>query len=1040
MIGLLRLLHKKNGLTCDAEPRFYNYGFRAFISCLVILFAVIMFNFVTWNVHGLKQDFKRSLLASDSARYGMDIVCLQETKCTETEDLFLHNGYRLILIEQKHGRHYGLGFVISPRMQKLVQSYFYISDRVAILTFQLPTKLGSNISYRVVNAYGPTMQRATENPQLTTNFYQSLTVAVTVPSRVELYIMGDFNSKLGRVTIEDSQQSRISDHVGRHAVGTRNSNGEHMLNFLIQHNLFAANTAFPHKCRHKTTWRGEVKDWSRPGHHTVPVYTQIDYIVCRSRSKGILQDARSFAGATLRSDHKFVMARLDLCNPYKAFKNKPSKPRYDISHLTCNKDTQRSYQSALTSKISELELTGTFGPQVKLKKLLDAVKDTATEVVGVCRPQQKANHSNDSVLVKLVEKRRKHKLELNTNDSADRRGIRAIINRTQKSIQLRLKELKAQAADHLVNTIARTDESRRMFEAVRTLTSSKPSQPIIVHNSEGHVIASDSDKADAIKNYFEQQFTGNEPPLEPFIGPAKPLNTPITDKEVLSALTKLKNNRACGPDDIPNELLKYAGELFASNFASIINECFETNTYIKAIGESILTPLQKPGKPKGPPKSLRPLNLLNGVRKILSIIALTRTQDQINNYTGPWQCGYKSGRSCADIVWSQRMLISVVLRKQFEFHKMGIDMSSAFDTIKRSTILRLLEDAGCSEDDIRLVRLLLAGTTIKVRVNDETSAEFVSTNGSFQGDSLSGALFTLTLAGGLNQVRAVVPERPNPPISDTGMPLEWEYSDDTDFADLELEPLQELLPTCRDVFSEWNLLVNEDKTEFVHFYVAGKEDVDTDGVPLLGNEPWRFCKSLGSLLCSTADIAHRIALAWSAFQTYSKLWLCGVKIPLERKLVVYEAQVISVLLYNCSSWSAPKAVMEKLNVCHRKHLRRICNILYPGVIKNQELYRRCNAVPITERVRKARWTLLGHILRMDDNCPASLAFRYAVEASTCLRGRRGRPRTNLFSVIQADLKMHNITLNCVSDILYLKSIAYNRAQWRNMFAYNFDFG
>ena len=115
------------------------------------------------------------------------------------------------------------------------------------------------------------------------------------------------------------------------------------------------------------------------------------------------------------------------------------------------------------------------------------------------------------------------------------------------------------------------------------------------------------------------------------------------------------------------------------------------------------------------------------------------------------------------------MLISVVLRKQFEFHKMGIDMSSAFDTIKRSTILRLLVDAGCSEDDVRLVRLLLAGTTIKVRVKSETSAEFVSTDGSFQGDSLSGALFTLTLAAGLIQVRAVVPERPNPPISDTGI-------------------------------------------------------------------------------------------------------------------------------------------------------------------------------------------------------------------------------------------------------------------------------
>ena len=627
-------------------------------------------------------------------------------------------------------------------------------------------------------------------------------------------------------------------------------------------------------------------------------------------------------------------------------------------------------------------------------------------------------------------------MKLNDNQSADRTSIRTIINRTQKSIQKRLKELKVRAAEHLASTIARTDESRRMFEAVRTLTNSKPCQTVVIHNSDGHVIASDGDKADAIKDYFEQQFTRNEPPLNPFDGPPRPLNTPITSDEVLSALSKLKNNRACGPDNLPNELLKYAGESFATMFADIINECFETNTYIKAIGESILTPLQKPGKPKGPPKSLRPLNLLNGIRKILSVIGLTRTQEQINNYTGPWQCGYKSGRSCADIVWSQRMLISVVLRKQYEFHKMGIDMSSAFDTIKRSTILRLLEDAGCSEDDVRLVRLLLANTTIKVRVNSETSAEFVSTDGSFQGDSFSGALFTLTLAGALTHVRAVVPGRPNPPISDTGLPLEWEYSDDTDFNDEDRETLEDLLPVCRDVFQEWNLYVNEDKTEFAHFYVAGKQDTDADGALLHGNEPWRFCKSLGSLLCSTADIAHRIALAQAAFQTYTKLWLRGTQIPLDRKLVVYEAQVLSVLLYNCSSWSAPKAVMEKLNTCHRKHLRKICNIHYPGVISNKELYRRCNTVPITERVRKARWTLLGHILRMDDNCPAVLSLRFAVESSSSLKGRRGRPRTNLYSFIQADLKQHNMRLNSTEDLTELRTIASERAKWKNMFSYN----
>ena len=92
----------------------------------------------------------------------------------------------------------------------------------------------------------------------------------------------------------------------------------------------------------------------------------------------------------------------------------------------------------------------------------------------------------------------------------------------------------------------------------------------------------------------------------------------------------------------------------------------------------------------------------------------------------------------------------------------------------------------------------MANTKIKIRVNSAFSAEFISTNGAFQGDSLSGTLFTLSLAGALYNVRAVVTERPNPPISDTGMPVEWEYSDDVDFVDDNLQSLQEPLSTCQD--------------------------------------------------------------------------------------------------------------------------------------------------------------------------------------------------------------------------------------------------
>ena len=46
---------------------------------------------------------------------------------------------------------------------------------------------------------------------------------------------------------------------------------------------------------------------------------------------------------------------------------------------------------------------------------------------------------------------------------------------------------------------------------------------------------------------------------------------------------------------------------------------------------------------------------------------------------------------------------------------MGIDMSRAFDTIKRTTILKLLELCGCTEDEVRVVRLFLSNTKLRVK-------------------------------------------------------------------------------------------------------------------------------------------------------------------------------------------------------------------------------------------------------------------------------------------------------------------------------------
>ena len=111
-------------------------------------------------------------------------------------------------------------------------------------------------------------------------------------------------------------------------------------------------------------------------------------------------------------------------------------------------------------------------------------------------------------------------------------------------------------------------------------------------------------------------------------------------------------------------------------------------------------------------------------------------------------------------------------------------MTGTFDTIKRPVLLNVLEDTGCSEDDLRLVRFMFADTMLRVRVDDCLSDEFNVSIGAFQGDSLSGNIFTLYLAGALNHLRAVTSAtRPNPPIQENLLPVEWEYADDTNFID-----------------------------------------------------------------------------------------------------------------------------------------------------------------------------------------------------------------------------------------------------------------
>ena len=200
------------------------------------------------------------------------------------------------------------------------------------------------------------------------------------------------------------------------------------------------------------------------------------------------------------------------------------------------------------------------------------------------------------------------------------------------------------------------------------------------------------------------------------------------------------------------------------------------------------------------------------------------------------------------------------------------------------------------------------------------------------------------------------------------------------------------------------------------------------------NEEWRISKLLGSKLCSTKDILNRIQLGNVAFANFKKVWLQKDNISLDRKLLIYEAQVVSVIMYNACSWAAPKHILEKLDTCHRRHLRHILNYRWPNIISNVNLYKRCNdCKPLTARVEEARWRMFGHILRSAENTPAQTALSFALEGASMHKSRRGRHQINLFNVLKGDLDKRGLLLKDIDDLFNLRILAKDRLLWKEYY-------
>ena len=74
------------------------------------------------------------------------------------------------------------------------------------------------------------MQKVVDNPAVRDKFYEELSSTVTAPSCFQVFVCGDFKSKLGQRTPE-GEEAGLSCCLDAHGKGIHNSNAEALFQF-----------------------------------------------------------------------------------------------------------------------------------------------------------------------------------------------------------------------------------------------------------------------------------------------------------------------------------------------------------------------------------------------------------------------------------------------------------------------------------------------------------------------------------------------------------------------------------------------------------------------------------------------------------------------------------------------------------------------------------------------------------------------------------------------------------------------------------------
>ena len=965
---------------------------------------------------------KTAVIDRELARLNIDIACLQETRLADSGSIreanytFFWQG-----LSQDDPRRHGVGFAVKNSLSAAIEPPTGGTER--ILALRLSTTAGF---VNLLSIYAPTL---CSTPEAKDQFYEALDEAISrIPSTEGLYLLGDFNARVG------ADFDTWPSCLGHHGVGRMNENGQRLLELCCHHRLCVTNTYFKSKDCHKVSWR----------HPRSRHWHQLDLVITRRADLFSVLHTRSFHSADCNTDHSLIRSKVRLTTKKIHHSKTNGPPRINTC---CSRDPQRIQllEDALKEKLSsdslnESDVDGKWG------FLKNTMHTSALSAFGK-RERRNADwyESHWEEMQPVTEAKRKALLAYKQNPCPSTRdALRAARNKAQQTARRCANDYWLNLCSK-IQTAADTGNARGMYDGIKTATGPTAFKTAPLKSKAGEIIKDQDNQLKRwVEHYLELYSTQNmvtDAALDalPSLTVMEELDALPTEEELSKAIDCLTCGKAPGKDGIPPEVLKSGKPTLLRHLHELLCLCWEKGHVPQDMRDANIVTLYKNKGDRGDCNNYRGISLLSVVGKVFARVVLGRLQSLASRVYPESQCGFRAGRSTVDMIFSLRQLQEKCREQQKPLYIAFIDLTKAFDLVSRDGLFGLLRKIGCPPRLLQMVTSFHEDMQSTVCFNGSTSEAFPVSSGVKQGCVLAPTLFGIFFSMLLQYAFADCEEgifirtradgklfniarlRAKTKVREV-LIREMLFADDAALTSHTEAGLQDLVSRLSHACKEFGLTISLKKTNILAQDTDTAPDITIDDTHLEVVETFTYLGStVANSLSLDTEISSRIGKAAAVMSKLNKRVWSNSQLTVNTKLRVYQACVLSTLLYGSESWTTYAGQEKRLNSFHLRCLRRLLQIKWQDKVTNTEVLQRAGIPSLFTLLSRKRLKWIGHVRRMDDGrIPKDMLYGELREGSR----PTGRPQLRFKDVCKRDMKAAEIDFNT------WESSANNRQLWR----------